>query len=351
MKIAIVGAGPAGCHLAHRLGDTEQELLLFDHRVGLSHEAGYEKPCGGGLSPLFGQRFPDVLALPFSRYRPRVVNLRASDGSEAVHELASPDWAIVSRADFGRVLLERALANGRVRHVRQRVKDVERTGEGWLLHTAAGETFSAEFLVGADGVKSLVRREVVGPIPRRHLALSVGYMVRGAPDAIVFQSYSDLEGYLWSFPRVDHASVGIATRLGLAPAQDLWQRVDRFIAETCPEGEKEPWAWLLPMGQDRSLWETPCVGQDWALLGDAAGHVHPLTGEGISYALWSAESLAEALKQGAPQDYENLWRQDLGRGLMVSAARLSRLGKAGRSYESVFQLAMGMSLSTPNGIV
>ncbi len=345
MKIAIVGAGPAGCHLANLLEDTEHDLLLFDHRVRLSHEAGYEKPCGGGLSPLFGQRFPDLLALPFPRQRPRVVHLRTSDGSETKHELTSPDWAIVSRADFGRALLERALANVRVRHVGQRVKDVGYTGEGWQLSTAAGETFSAEFLVGADGVQSLVRREVVGPIPRQHLALSVGYMVRGAPDAIIFQTYSDLEGYLWSFPRVNHASVGIATRLGSAPAQVLWQHVDRFITETCPGAEKEHWAWLLPMGQDPSLWETPCVGQDWALLGDAAGHVHPLTGEGISYALWSAESLAEAIKQGAPQNYESLWRQEFGRALTVSAARVSRLMRAGRSYETVFQLAMGMSLS------
>ncbi len=212
------------------------------------------------------------------------------------------DWAIVSRAEFGRALLERALANGRVRHVRQRVTDVERTGEGWLMRTAAGETFSAEFLVGADGVRSLVRREVVGPIPRQHLALAVGYRVRGAPDAIVFQTYSDLEGYLWSFPRADHASVGIATRLGAVPPQDLWQRVDRFLAEICPEAKKEKrWAGLLPMAQDASLWDTPCAGPGWALLGDAAGHVHPITGEGIAYALWSAELLAEAFRQERPR--------------------------------------------------
>jgi 2-polyprenyl-6-methoxyphenol hydroxylase-like FAD-dependent oxidoreductase len=193
MKIAIIGAGPAGCHLAYLLGDTEHEVLLFDHRLGLPHEAGYEKPCGGGLSPIVGQRFPDVLALPFPRHRPARVILRASDGSQVVHELVSPDWAIVSRAEFGWALLERALSSERVHFVRQRVRDVERTGEGWLVHTAAGQTFSADFLVGADGVRSLVRREVVGPIPSQHLALAVGYRVRSAPDAIVFQTYADLE--------------------------------------------------------------------------------------------------------------------------------------------------------------
>lgn len=55
MKIAIAGAGPAGCRLAHLLADTEHEILLFDHRVRPSPEAGYEKPCGAGLSPIVGQ--------------------------------------------------------------------------------------------------------------------------------------------------------------------------------------------------------------------------------------------------------------------------------------------------------
>lgn len=342
MRIAIVGAGPAGCHLAHLLADTEQDLVLLDHR------APYEKPCGGGLSPLVGRRFPDGMALPFPRHRPLRVLLRASDGSQVEQELNSLDWAIVSRVDLGKAMLERALASGRVCHVRQRVTGVEPEGKGWSLRTAAGETFSADFLVGADGVRSIVRRRVVGPIPRRHLGLAVGYRMHGVPDAIVFQTYADLEGYLWSFPRADHASVGIATRLDSVPHQDLWHRVDRFLDETCPEAKKEKrWAGLLPMARDTSLWDTPCVGPGWALLGDAAGHVHPLTGEGIAYSLWSAELLAEAFRKGNPQAYEGLWPERYGHGLRAASAMLSDSGVGTAGYEMLFQIVMAMVLSAP----
>jgi flavin-dependent dehydrogenase len=342
-RIAIVGAGPAGSRLAWRLADTEHQVLLFDPRV-----PGYEKPCGGGLSPLVGQRFPDVMALPFPRHRPPCVHLRMSDGSQVEQPLAGSRWGIASRVDLGQALLESALANDHVRHVRQRVTGLERRREAWSLRTESGEVFTADFVVGADGVWSVVRRQVVGPIPRQHLGLAVGYWVRGAPDALVFQTYADMEGYLWSFPRPDHASVGIAARVGAVPPRDLWQRVDQFLADACPRAvEQGRYVALLPLAKDAGLWDTPCAGPGWALLGDAAGHVHPLTGEGIAYALWSADLLAEALGRGEPMAYENLWRERYGQALISAAEMLCHAGAAQGAYEVLLQLALAMAFPCP----
>ena len=187
---------------------------------------------------------------------------------------------------------------------------------------------------------------MVGPIPRQHLALGVGYRVRGALDAIVFQTCSDLEGYLWSFPHADHASVGIATRLGAVPPKDLWQRVDQFLDKVCPEADKlDRYSALLPMAHDTSLWDTPCVGPGWALLGDAAGHVHPLTGEGIAYALWSADLLADAFQRNDPEGYQDLWQEEYGTGLTTASAILSSVSSSHATYEIAFQLSMMMAFS------
>jgi flavin-dependent dehydrogenase len=146
--------------------------------------------------------------------------------------------------------------------------------------------------------------------------------------------------------------VGIATRLGAVPPKDLWNRVDRFLAEMSPGAKEENrWAGLLPMAQDASLWNCPCAGANWALLGDAAGHVHPLTGEGIAYALWSAELLAEAFRRGDPQLFEGLWREQYGRGLAAASGMLRGVDLDIGAYEIAFQVAMAMSLSDPDQAV
>lgn len=336
MRIGIIGAGPAGCHLAHRLGGLDHQILLFDPRTP------YEKPCGGGLGPLIGRRLPDVMTLPFPRHYPSRLVLRASDGGHTEWTFKQPPWAIVSREEFGRALLERALVNGRVRLVHQKVVDLMRSGQGWQVRTGSGEVFSVDYLVGADGVRSVVRRHLLGPIPRQHLALGLGYWVQGAPDAMVFQTFSDVEGYLWSFPRVDHASVGIGSRLGALPLQEMKQRLDRFLADVCPEASKDRrWAALLPFAADATLWDTPCAGPGWALLGDAAGHAQPISGEGIAYALWSAELLAQAFCDGDPLTYEALWRAAYGQQL-VATSEMLRQGAEIQvgAYEFLFHLGL-----------
>jgi flavin-dependent dehydrogenase len=149
-------------------------------------------------------------------------------------------------------------------------------------------------------------------------------------------------GYAWAFPRPDHISFGIATTQDAfehQPLDDLlWQFMIGYYQQC--EGEKvkfwqtgttsariqahlrataERYAARIP-GLAAQTWDNrKACGDDWALLGDAAGFADPVTGEGIYYALRSAELFADAYLRGAPLSYERTWRADFGAELRRAA--------------------------------
>jgi flavin-dependent dehydrogenase len=60
---------------------------------------------------------------------------------------------------------------------------------------------------------------------------------------------------------------------------------------------------VLPSPQERTLSERTVLGKNWALIGDAAAWVDPLTGEGLFYAMRSGELLGRSLAEGCPEKY------------------------------------------------
>ncbi|HEX2271046.1 MAG TPA: hypothetical protein VHH35_15990, partial [Pyrinomonadaceae bacterium] len=156
-------------------------------------------------------------------------------------------------------------------------------------------------------------------------------------------------GYAWAFPRLDHISFGIATTQDAFEHQPLDDLLWRFMVGYYQQSEgasvrfwrdeketagskrvrshlhhtAERYAARIP-GLAATTWEDRRVcGEDWALLGDAAGFADPVTGEGIYYALRSAELFAEAYLNNRAETYEQLWREDFGAELS-RAARMRR---------------------------
>ena len=74
----------------------------------------------------------------------------------------------------------------------------------------------------------------------------------------------------------------------------------------------ERYAARIPGLAPRTWDKRRACGPGWALLGDAAGFADPVTGEGIYYALKSAELFTQAYLAGEPLTYEELWRADFG---------------------------------------
>ncbi len=338
MHIVIVGGSLAGAYLAYLLGGRSDSVSIFDPR------APWEKPCGGGLYVDALRRYP-VLRQACTWNYPSRWTWISSRGEKSF--AAKGQTAIASRADLNRGLLGLALKHSNVRLISEQVREIEREGTGWRVLTASQAAIKADVVIGADGVNSVVRRTLVGRLPREHLGVTLGYWVTGGPrDEVIVQTYRDLLGYAWYFPRSDHANVGIGTRATQADIPDLWRRLDAVALAHFPQAPRVgKWGASLPLVSDGAFWQTPCAGENWAVVGDAAGHVHTLLGEGMSYALDDANLAARAIAQGDLRIYDRAWRRENGSWLRHSSEALGFVLKSGSTadYERVALLAQSGS--------
>jgi flavin-dependent dehydrogenase len=326
MRVAVVGAGPAGALTAWHLARAGWSVDVFDP----SHPR--EKPCGGGLTAKALALLPEAPASdPLPARRVGRCELESGSGERVEVALARP-VAIAARRDLDLWLLRRATGAG-ARHLAERVIGLE---PGGRLSLASGER-RYDVVVGADGANSLVRRRHLGTLPAARRMLAAGWLARGdAPMLVRFTP--DLEGYLWLFPRRDHVCVGICAPLERTPGRALLERLEAEVARSFPalsDPEAARYAHTIPSPSTRSESLREIAGDDWALVGDAAALADPITGEGIHPALASAEALARTLIAGeGPRGYPPRLLAGCGDGLL-RAARLR-----GRFYAPGFARRM-----------
>jgi flavin-dependent dehydrogenase len=291
MKIAVVGAGPAGAHFARLAAAAGAEVTVFD----ASHPR--EKPCGGGLTAKALACLPD--APPGDPLPARFVSrcrFESGAGEAASVALARP-VAVCARRDLDAWLLRRAVEAGAA-HEARRVTSVTADGD---LRAAGSAGRRYDLIVGADGAGSLVRRTFLSPTPTARRFMAAGWYARGTSEMLV-QFLPGLEGYLWLFPRPDHVGVGICAPLGSPPTRDLLRRLESEIARAHPalrDDEAPRYAHTIPSPGADPATLAEVAGTGWALLGDAAALCDPITGEGIYYALRSAEILNQCLASRA----------------------------------------------------
>jgi geranylgeranyl reductase family protein len=311
-EVVVVGAGPAGCACAVRLGELGHDVLLVEQ-----HEMPRDKPCGDALSPTAVE---ELRALGLDDVLDRGLEI---EGLRWTYDFRRSKIARVegdrSRAprSVPRLELDAALADvarSQARMITKRVRGLELDGDSLLgvrvQHDGGDALVGAQRVVAADGGSSAIRRRLGIARPRRsataHARRQYFRTTRSLDPywemflPVEFEGVA-VAGCAWVFPVGEHrANVGLAhmrdaTVADQIPAEELYEH---FIGQIVSEMEPR-FGQLEPEGRSASapvaLGFSPAgcqVGPTY-LVGDAARMLDPLTGEGISYALIGGREVAD----------------------------------------------------------
>ncbi len=308
--VAIIGAGPAGSATAHYLAQRGVKVLLLDKA-----DFPRDKTCGDGLTPRAVSVLHDMglvedlrrIGHVIRRFEVFAPNHRSTADTIAMSN-DLPDFAlVVPRLKLDDLLLRRAIRSGARFEPHAHVSAMRVEASNGAPHVEiAGErdgrrvAFRARLAVIATGANTglLLRAGILRAQPRVIVAARAYFEnVRELTDVWMLRfDGAPLPGYGWVFPIAsDAANVGVgyfrhdrrASALGFFESFRRSPAMRRLLEGATQAGPARGY----PLRED--FLTSPTFGERALLVGEAAGLVNPLTGEGIDYALESGRIAAE----------------------------------------------------------
>jgi geranylgeranyl reductase family protein len=293
VDVLVAGAGPAGSATAIHLARAGVRVLVAD-------KAAFprDKPCGGGLTGRALRHAPCDVA-PVVEHVVDRFRLRLRYGREFTRRHESPLILMTQRRRLDAHLVEQAEAAGAGVRLGARVDGIEIDADGVTARVGERQV-RASVLVGADGANGLTARSAgLGDGIERGVALegNVAWPLLGRER---YERTAVIElgivpgGYGWVFPKGDHANLGVGGWGAEGPR--LRDHLARLaLAHGVHAGDlSETRGHRLPMRRPGAAAGTARV----LLVGDAAGLVDPLSGDGMYEAFVSAGLAAEAIVTG-----------------------------------------------------
>ncbi len=299
VDVLVVGAGPAGSATAIHLARGGASVLLADRA-----HFPRDKPCGGGVTGRALRQAPCDIT-PVVERVVDTFELRLHHHRSFRRTSTEPLIVMTQRRRLDAFLAEQAAATGADFRDGVRVEQIELLEDG-VRAMVGGEPVAAGMLVGADGANGVVAK--AAGLERgieRGVALE-GNVPWSLLDEQAYASTAVVEigapagGYGWLFPKGDHANLGVGGWSHEGP------RLRDHLARLAAAYRIEPGAITdlrghrLPM---RRLGRSTPAGERVVLVGDAAGLVDPLSGDGMYEAFVSARLAADAILAGAPGRY------------------------------------------------
>ena len=294
----VVGAGPAGSATAIHLARGGARVLLVDKA-----RFPRDKPCGGGLTGRALRAAPCAVDAVVEH----VVNtfeLRLSYRRTFARDCGEPMILMTQRRRLDAHLAEQAAVAGAEFRDATRVDDLE-IGAAGIEARVGSVRVQADVVVGADGANGVVAKSAgLGEGIVRGVALE-GNVSWDILDPQRYRGRAVVElgvvpgGYAWVFPKGDHANLGVGGWQSEGPR--LRAHLARLAdAHGVPvEQLTDVKGHRLPM---RPLGTAPAAGRV-LLVGDAAGLVDPLSGDGMYEAFVSGKLAAEAILTSDRESY------------------------------------------------
>ncbi len=318
--VIVVGAGPAGSTIAKELSEKGIDVLLIEKDPKIM-----EKPCGGGISKKTLDLVGDI---PEDIIECEIRGTRIFSG-EKVLELSHEKYSgvTVTRKNFDGFLENKAKKAGTKIIRGEMVSKIENKEDEVVCETVSGKRYSAKFLVGADGPTSIVYRYLNKG--KRQYAKSSSKEILMSKKKIneifknKFNIYTDSikRGYGWVFPRKNNISIGVGGDMNIlettAAFKEFIKKLEWEFGLILEIDFNKIDNWVLPVYNNKANLASNRI----ILIGDAAGFIYPISGEGIYCAILSAIKGAKfidlALKNGKKEilGYEKEIKRVIGKKL------------------------------------